>query len=165
MKHNFLRPLAIVVAIVGLVFLVRLFAVPKDFGSSDRGYRFGWHRASDEEYWKNVSVKYKGAEYCSACHDKNAASLAASPHRIIQCEDCHGPALDHPADPAKLVIDTSRALCLRCHYPLPYPTSGRAAIRGIDPEVHNPGIDCASCHNPHSPVLGRNAPGAPEGTR
>jgi predicted CXXCH cytochrome family protein len=157
MKRSFLRPIGFFLAIVGLVFLIRVFVVPKDFGSGDRGYRFGWHRASSEDENKKLAVKYKGSDLCSACHDKNAASLAASPHRIIQCEDCHGPALDHPADPAKLAIDTSRALCLRCHYPLPYPSSGRAAIPGIDPEEHNPGIDCASCHNPHSPVL--------EGTR
>jgi len=153
MKHNFLRPIAVFLAIVGLVFLVRVFVVPKDFGSGDRGYRFGWHRASNEEEAKNLPVKHKGSELCGACHDKNAESLAASPHRIIQCEDCHGPGLDHPTDPVKLIVDTSRALCLRCHAALPYPTSGRVVIRGIDPEEHNSGIDCANCHNPHSPVL------------
>jgi predicted CXXCH cytochrome family protein len=153
MKQSFLRPLLIVAAIVGLIFLVRVFVVPKDFGVGERGYRFAWHRASNEQDWKDFVVKYKGSELCAGCHDTNATSLAASPHRIIQCEDCHGPALDHPSDPGKLVIDRSRDLCLRCHYPLKYPTSGRAAIRGIDPEQHNPGIECSVCHNPHSPVL------------
>jgi predicted CXXCH cytochrome family protein len=76
-----------------------------------------------------------------------------TPHAIIPCEDCHGPATDHPSDPPKLAIDKSRGLCLRCHSSLPYPTSGRSQIRGIDPDTHNPDVECVMCHNPHKPSL------------
>jgi hypothetical protein len=61
--------------------------------------------------------------------------------------------MEHPDNPPKLTIDKSREQCLRCHAYLPYPTSGRAVIRGIDPDNHNPGIECISCHNPHNPNL------------
>ncbi len=78
----------------------------------------------------------------------------ASSHAIINCENCHGPAFEHPSNPSKLIIDRKREQCLRCHYYLPYPTSGRGNIKGIDPEKHNPGIECVMCHNPHKPDMG-----------
>lgn len=150
-----LRPLFVFLAFVGIVLIARLIYVPADFGIHERGYMYGWHRKSNEEEWKQVKVKYQGMEYCNGCHpDKNKA-LMESPHAIIQCENCHGPAIDHPSDPPKLSIDRSRELCLRCHTYLPYPTSNRANIKGIDPERHNPGIECFMCHNPHKPNLGR----------
>lgn len=135
------------------ILIVRQFIVPQDFGIGERGYMYGLHRKSNEEDWKAVTVKYRSADYCKDCHSDNYTSIMRTPHAIIQCENCHGPALDHPSAPQKLHIDRSRAQCLRCHYPLPYPTSGRANIRGIDPEKHNPDIECVMCHNPHKPNL------------
>jgi len=143
----------LVIGLVVLVLIVRQFLVPKDFGIGERGYMYGLHRKSNEEEWKAFKVKYKSEEYCKDCHNDKYASIMQTPHAIIQCENCHGPALDHPTDPPKLPIDRSRAQCLRCHYPLPYPTSGRSNIRGIDPDKHNPDIECVMCHNPHKPTL------------
>lgn len=154
MKSHVWRPLFVVIAIIILILIARQFLVPKDFGIHERGYMYGWYRKSNEEDWKKITVKYKSAEYCKDCHSDKYDSIMKTPHAIIQCENCHGPAMDHPSDPPKLVIDKSRALCLRCHYPLPYPTSGRANIRGIDPEKHNPDVECSMCHNPHKPKIG-----------
>lgn len=153
MKNHVLRPLYAVLMIVALILAARIFLVPKDFGIHERGYMYGWYRKSNEEDWKKVAVKYQGKEYCKGCHGANYDSIARTRHRNIQCENCHGPVNDHPGDPPKLVIDRSRQECLRCHYPLPYPTSGRSEIRGIDPEKHNPGMECSLCHNPHNPSL------------
>jgi hypothetical protein len=36
---------------------------------------------------------------------------------------------------------------------LPYPTSQRSELPGIDPQDHNPGENCVDCHNPHNPDL------------
>jgi len=127
--------------------------VPKDFGIGERGYMYGWHRKSSEEDWKAFKVKYQSKEYCKDCHEDKYSSINQTPHAIIECENCHGPAIDHPSDPPKLTINKSREQCLRCHYPLPYPTSGRANIRGVEPDKHNPGIECVMCHNPHKPSL------------
>jgi predicted CXXCH cytochrome family protein len=156
MKNHVLRPLFVVIGIVALILLARLVLVPKDFGIGQRGYMYGWHRNSSEEEWKNkiIKVKYQGKEYCKDCHQDKYDKINKTPHKIIQCENCHGPAIDHPSDPPKLAIDKSRALCLRCHYPLPYPTSGRANIRSIDPDKHNPDVECSNCHNPHNPMEG-----------
>lgn len=155
MKSHVWRPLFVVIAIVVLILIARQFLVPKDFGIHERGYMYGWYEKSNEEYWKTkIAVKYKSAEYCKDCHSDKYSMIMQTPHAIIQCENCHGPAMEHPSDPPKLTIDKSRAQCLRCHYPLPYPTSGRANIRGIDPEKHNPDVECSMCHNPHKPKIG-----------
>jgi Cytochrome c3 len=154
MKNHVFRPLFVVIGIIVLVLAARTFYVPKDFGVHERGYMYGWYRQSNIEDWKKVLVKYQGMEYCKDCHDKKYASIKKSPHQNIQCENCHGPAIDHPSEPPKLAIDRSRQQCLRCHYPLPYPSSGRSKIRGIDPEKHNPDIECSMCHDPHRPNLG-----------
>jgi predicted CXXCH cytochrome family protein len=154
MKNHALRPLFVVIGIIVLILLFRIVYVPKDFGIGERGYMYGWHRHSNEQDWKNFKVKYQGKEYCKDCHSDKYDSINKTPHKIIQCENCHGPAIDHPSDPPKLTIDRSRALCLRCHYPLPYPTSGRANIKSIDPDKHNPDMECSTCHNPHNPMEG-----------
>jgi hypothetical protein len=154
MKNHVYKPLFVVLGVVVLILAIRMVYVPKDFGVGDRGYMYGWHRHANEEDWKNFKVKYQGREYCKDCHSDKYTKIMNTPHKIIQCENCHGPAIDHPADPPKLVIDKSRAHCLRCHFPLPYSSSGRSKIKGIDPLKHNPDMECSACHNPHNPMEG-----------
>lgn len=154
MRSHVYRPLWVVICMVALILIVRHFYVPKDFGVHEKGYMYGWYRAGNIEDWKKFQVKYQGTDYCKGCHADKYESIMTTPHAIIPCEDCHGPAIDHPSNPPKLTIDKSRGLCLRCHAYLPYPTSGRANIRGFaDPESHNPGTECIMCHNPHKPSL------------
>ena len=154
MKNHVLRPLWVTLAAVALLLVVRHFMVPKDFGIEKGGtFTYNFHRESNIDEWKNFKVKYRGREYCQECHEENVEAILASPHAPIQCENCHGPAIDHPDDPEALIINTSRSLCLRCHTYLPYPTSHRADLPGIDPDEHNPGEDCVDCHNPHNPDL------------
>lgn len=153
MKNHVFRPLVVVIGLICLVLIFRFFYVPKDFSSHENGYMYGWYRTGNIGDWKKVTVKYQGAEYCKDCHADKLESISQSPHVIIQCENCHGPALEHPSNPEKLAIDRSRGQCLRCHTKLAYPSSGRAGIRGIDPEQHNTGTECVSCHNPHKPSL------------
>ena len=162
MRNHVFRPLIVFLGIVALILLARVFLVPKDFGIGERGYMYGWHRHGNEQDWKDFKVKYMGKEYCKDCHSDKYNSINKTPHKIIQCENCHGPAgtpegiVHYDADKRpKLTIDKSKGLCLRCHYPLPYPTSGRANIRSIDPEKHNPEASaCVDCHNPHNPMEG-----------
>lgn len=152
MKNHIFRPLFVVIVILGIIFITRLFVVPEDFGIWERGYMYGWYRKSNEEDWKAVKVKYKfDNTYCQGCHTEKFDSMMRSSHATLSCENCHGPALDHPLNPEKLHIDKSRQQCLRCHTYLPYPTSNRSNIKGIDPSTHNPDIECSICHNPHKP--------------
>jgi predicted CXXCH cytochrome family protein len=152
-KSHVWRPLYVVLAIVAAILLLRLVMVPADFGVHERGYMYGWHRKSNEADWKAVTVKYKTTAYCKDCHEDKVKDIKDSPHGKIMCENCHGPALGHPDDPKTLTIDKSRQLCLRCHALLPYKTSGRGKIRGINPATHNPQAECVLCHYPHDPRL------------
>jgi len=144
-----LRPLFVIAAFVAMILIARAFFIPDDFGVHESGYMYGWYRLSNVDEWKNVAVKYRGREYCAGCHAGQTKKLAGSAHENIQCENCHGPARLHPADPPKLTLDRSRDLCLRCHTTLAYPTSDRSRIKGIDPVRHNPGLNCVLCHKPH----------------
>lgn len=153
MKGHVWRPLFVVLGIVVLILLFRMVYVPKDFGSQERGYTFGFHRLSNEAEQMAFPAKYKESAYCQECHEEKTASLESSQHGMIPCENCHGAALNHPEEPEKLAIDRSRELCIRCHAQLFMPSSGRNDIPGIDPEQHNPGVECSDCHNPHNPSL------------
>ncbi len=153
MRSHVFRPLWLVLIFTVLFLIVQFFYVPKDFGIHERGYMYGWYREGAIDDWEKFKVKYQGSDYCNNCHPDKYESIMMTVHAIIQCENCHGPAIDHPSDPPKLNIDKSRQHCLRCHYLLPYPTSGRANIKGVDPEKHNPDIECSMCHNPHNPSL------------
>lgn len=153
MRNHVYRPLIVLVALVVLVFIVRVLAVPNDFGAQEMGYRFGWHRKGNEQEWKDFKAKYKELGFCNGCHQDKAKDISGSPHVVIPCQNCHGPALDHPLNPPTLTVDRTRGLCLRCHAKLPYKGSGREAIRGIENEAHYPESACVMCHNPHSPAV------------
>lgn len=153
MKNHSWRPLLLAIAAVAALLAVRAAVVPADFGVNGRNFTYGFFRKGSIDDWKNFKVKYRGKEYCRECHEEKVTENFASPHRAIQCENCHGPAIDHPDDPETLSIDTSRLLCLRCHAHLPYPQSNRAEMPAVDPDEHNPGTECTECHNPHHPNL------------
>lgn len=152
MKKHVWRPLFVALGFIAVILAAREWLVPESFGIHERGYMYGWHRKSNEPEWQEVAIKYRSRVYCRQCHTAKFDSIAASPHGVIGCQNCHGPAYGHPDDPPTLNIDRSRKLCLRCHLRLPYPTSGRAKIRGIN-VGHNAGLDCVTCHDPHNPSL------------
>jgi len=154
MKNHVFRPLFVVIGIIVLVLAARTFYVPKDFGVWERGYMYGWHRKGNEADWKAFKVKYKTSAYCKDCHKREYDAIKASVHANIMCENCHGPALNHPDDPPTLTIDTNRSLCARCHARLTYKASGRMNIRSIDIDSHHPEAECVLCHWPHNPKLG-----------
>jgi predicted CXXCH cytochrome family protein len=153
MKNHVLRPLMVAIAAVALLLTARHFYVPDDFGVNGRNFTFGFYRAGNLDDQKALPVKYKGKQICAECHEEQYESNMASKHHIIPCENCHGPAGNHPENPEKLTIDKSRALCIRCHAKLPYPNSARGKLPGIDPVEHNPESECSECHNPHKPSL------------
>jgi predicted CXXCH cytochrome family protein len=153
MKNHVLRPLFATIALVALILTARGLMVPSDFGVHGNSFTYNYYRGGSVTDWKNFPISYKGSGYCKECHEENTASIASSKHATIQCENCHGPATNHPDDPAKLAIDKSRELCLRCHARLSYPGSLRSEIAGIDPGKHNPGEECVQCHKPHNPNI------------
>jgi len=146
-----LRPLYVLLAFVVIILSAHALLAPKDFGTQERGYMYGWYRKSNETEWKEFKVKYQGRDYCKDCHGEPFEKIQTGFHSFLECENCHGPAFDHPSEPQKLSIDRNRGLCLRCHALLPYPTSKRFEIKGINPDEHNPGGECSTCHEAHKP--------------
>lgn len=156
MKNHVLRPLWVAIAFVAIALLARYILVPKDFGVQGDSFTYNFHRASNVQEWKDFPVKYLGKEVCVECHDEKGEKMTASPHASIQCENCHGPGLDHPEteNPATMTIDRSRSLCKRCHADLGYPpNSNRGSIPAINPEEHNVDSECVECHDSHNPDL------------
>jgi predicted CXXCH cytochrome family protein len=152
-RNHFWRPLLVVVLALVVVLVVRTIYIPGDFGIHG-SFTYNFYRQANVGEWQSVSVKYQGREYCRTCHQHNYDLIMASPHSVIQCEDCHGPGIGHPETVKKLTPGNSRQLCWRCHIYLPYPGSGRSVVPGIEPNApHAPlGMECYSCHNPHQPA-------------
>ncbi|MEK6690387.1 MAG: cytochrome C [Nitrospirota bacterium] len=156
MKGHVFRPLWVTLGLVGLIFIARYFIVPPDFGIGERGYMYGWYRKGNEEEWKAFKIKHNTMQYCKDCHPDQSKKIKASKHAKVQCENCHGPSVDHPEKPQKLNINRDRELCLRCHAYLPYrparyaelPT-GAITLKMQEPDQHNPGIECVTCHSVH----------------
>ena len=113
MKWHVLRPLWVALGLVGLILIAGKFLVPEDFGVHGRNFTYGYHRFSNIQEWKDFPVKYQGREACVECHEQNVSTLNASSHAPVECENCHGPAVDHPNDEEFLPLDTTRELCLR----------------------------------------------------
>lgn len=153
MKNHVWRPLLVALAGVALLLTARAIIVPDDFGVNGESFTYNFHRAGSVDDWKGFKVKYRGKEYCRECHEEKVEENLASPHSVIQCENCHGPAVDHPENPELLPTESTRLLCLRCHATLPYPQSNRAEMPSVSPEEHNPDENCVECHNPHNPDL------------
>lgn len=155
MQNHVLRPLWVAIVFVACILAARWFLVPEDFGVHGQSFTYNFHRAGNVQEWKDFPLKYRGRLVCVECHSDKGDKLTASAHAAIQCENCHGPGADHPetGDPAAMIIDRSRPLCLRCHADLAYPRTSRANIPGIDPDVHNTGFACVECHDAHDPNL------------
>lgn len=119
--------------------------VPETFGE------LGHYRASAVGAVAGSRIQYAGAAQCAECHDDVAQVKAASFHRALACEICHGPAARHAEDPEKQkpVIPRERgAACLYCHEYLPSRPTG---FPQIIERTHNPVKPCIECHDPHDP--------------
>ena len=85
---------------------------------------------------------------CLVCHttgfDPETATYKAGG---VTCEACHGPANpEHPKEP--MAVDRSPDLCGRCH------SDTRFGWQDWTVSTHyQRGMDCATCHDPHSASL------------
>lgn len=143
-----------IASVVGLI-VVRMIIAPS-FSAANSDYRYQWHRVANEQEWKDFKIKYQGTSSCKDCHADQFGKMATSVHARVQCENCHGPAIDHPENLKKLNIDKGRGLCLRCHSKLPFREShyaelqkGPIELKMISADEHNPGMECVTCHDPH----------------
>ena len=151
MKWHVLRPVWVAIGVIAAIFVARLFLVPDDFGVHGQNFTYGYHRLSNIQEWQEFPVKYQGRQSCIECHRQNVRTVSRSPHRRVECENCHGPAGAHPDDVEYLPTNTDRELCLRCHAFLDYPNSSRAELPNINDRMHYRRRGCIECHNPHDP--------------
>ena len=91
---------------------------------------------------------------CATCHTESEANWKNGAHgqaQVATCESCHGSApADHPRTP--MPIDRSPDLCIRCH------SDSRFGVQNWQSSKHNQlGMDCATCHDPHTTTLKKAA--------
>lgn len=85
---------------------------------------------------------------CLVCHTTGYDPATATYKEAgVTCEACHGPApADHPKSP--MPVDRSTDLCGRCH------SDTRFGWQDWKISAHyQRGMDCATCHDPHSASL------------
>ena len=144
--------LIVVFALVGTALVVaRQLLIPETFGE------LGHYRAAALDSAAGHEKKYAGREECALCHSDVEELRAASSHRGVSCEVCHGPAANHVAGPmeVKPMIPRERDNCTLCHS---YNPSRPTGFPQIEPLTHNAPTVCVACHSPHAP----EPPVAPE---
>ena len=152
MKRHVLHPLWVTIALIAALLGARELFVPDDFGVHNESFTYSYHRLGNVQEWKEFPAKYQGRDSCTECHRDNVRSVRRSPHRRIECENCHGPAAGHPDEIEFLPRNTEREMCLRCHAYLEYPNTARNEIPPVKDRMHHRRKACVECHNPHQPT-------------
>ncbi len=152
---------------LGLVVVFSLLSIPafaqaqENSASSDKAASAGQEENAASTPATTPS-DYAGAEVCKTCHADEYTSWENSPHwnqtnlkggiAMHGCEDCHGAAASHIADPT----DTSKlflfdkasskdinARCLTCH------AGGTEHMNATNSLHRQSDVSCTSCHSPH----------------
>jgi predicted CXXCH cytochrome family protein len=87
---------------------------------------------------------------CASCHTESQTIWKNGAHgraEVVTCEVCHGSAQpEHPTLP--MPINRSPDLCIGCH------TDSRFGVQDWKTSKHNQlGMECVTCHDPHSATL------------
>jgi cytochrome c553 len=134
----------LVIAYAGIVFL-----------TDPSFYRFGHYRADAVPELAEGEPRFRGPDYCSACHADRHTEWAGGGHASVKCEICHGPAGQHPATGKLPIPDDPVGLCGTCHEAMPArPSSHPQVVIEEHPYPHATPVICSDCHNPHSPRIG-----------
>lgn len=113
---------------------------------------FSYRPQDNAREWMQQTISYSGSSSCSDCHRPEAGQWRSSAHLTVQCEVCHGPG--HPSAKAKMATSTVRAgeACKSCHSKV----VGRPVwFRQMEMKEPMGGLECTSCHDPHSPRMSR----------
>jgi hypothetical protein len=120
--------------------------------------QFGGGRAAvNAKSWAMRPLTYSLSD-CRSCHADQSTAETTGPHRVLICQACHVPTVDHPGPisgtVAALEVPKS-ALCVTCHSD----AAGRPiGLAQVDLSQHYPGADCLRCHDPHT-TIAATAPG------
>jgi predicted CXXCH cytochrome family protein len=105
-------------------------------------------KAGDDPVFLDDWTKQGKPGACLVCHTTGYDPATATFKEAgVTCEACHGPApADHPKTP--MPVDRSTDLCGRCH------SDTRFGWQDWKISTHyQRGMDCATCHDPHSAAL------------
>ena len=166
-KHLWRAVLILLVLSLGYL-LGRGFLVPATFGE------YGQFRGANLAEQINVRVPNhgNGPESCAPCHAERVKEIAKTPHRVINCETCHGPLRTHVDYPnieafmknpgqfkrtAPMEIHTAQELCVRCHDAQPAKPKGFPTVEVVqhlkEMDVEPGPNVCMECHDPHDPKI------------
>lgn len=126
-------------------------------------YQMTWQsgphgQAADDPVFVEEWTKQGKPGACLVCHTTGYDPATATYEQAgVTCEACHGPANpDHPKSP--MPVDRTTDLCGRCH------SDTRFGWQDWKISTHyQRGMDCATCHDPHSASL-KSVSGAAEGS-
>jgi len=140
----------------GLLFLVLvfMFVVPRVMPTPAVLVDFGFHKSNSEqsaEKWAGIPTLYVSTSVCVDCHNDKYTLWQKGNHRVVSCENCHGPATAHLKDGAPEVLNTSRDLCGTCHARL---VSRPSDFPQVDMNTMGGDAECITCHDPHEPRAG-----------
>jgi hypothetical protein len=135
----------VIAVLLAIVLSLRFLILPPSFFSARP------HQAAKVEREMAKPLHYAGVASCRTCHAQQFDAKYTGFHRNIACENCHGPSAQHAADAnaAAPPKPRERKFCLACHA---YDASRPDGFPQVDPQKHNPGMQCVSCHDPHHPV-------------
>ncbi len=143
--HLFRLAVVFIAAFVAFV-IVRAILVPKTFGE------YGHYRGAALKDIAAKPINYAGHQTCEMCHSDVAETKSHGKHAHVNCEACHGPLDKHAEDPTALkpVLPDTAVICARCHQkniakPVGFPQ--------VDAPEHSGGVECKTCHTPHTPVI------------
>lgn len=118
-------------------------------------YRFGHYRSDVVPELAAGTPKFRGPEYCRACHADRHVEWSSGAHKPVKCEVCHGAAGEHPSTGKLPIPDDPVKLCTTCHEAMPArPASQPQIVVAEHPFPHEEQLVCSDCHNPHSPRIG-----------
>ena len=121
-------------------------------------FETSWHsgphgQAGSDPIFLDEWTKQGKPGACLVCHTTGYDPATATfKEDGVTCEACHGPApADHPKTP--MPVDRTTDLCGRCH------SDTRFGWQDWKVSTHyQRGMDCATCHDPHSAAL-KQVPG------
>ena len=141
------------VFLVGFVsfLVIRSFLVPKTFGE------YGHYRGAALAELAAKPINYAGHQACETCHADISETKSHGKHARVNCEACHGPLAKHAEDPSALkpVLPDTAVICARCHQKN---IAKPAGFPQVDAPDHSAGMDCKTCHTPHTPAIAAETP-------
>lgn len=137
----------IILATIIVVFgFLKWLAVPSTFG------QYGRYRGDSISEATSLPINFAGGnQACGKCHQKDLNYISQGEHGTMDCQSCHGPAVEHIKNPAAgyTKVKGTAEFCGACHQKI----AGRSKqdIATVTLQIHSGGVECVKCHDPHQP--------------